>query len=160
MTPRTKTKWLLAGGFLVMIALIVVLGIGAIRVTNTLAGLTTQMYRHPLIVSNAVLEANADIIAMHRHMKDVALARNAADLELAISRVDENEKEVFKHFDVVMDRFLGDKSKIEAARQTFSGWKDIRSEVIELTRAGEHERAAAITKGNTGHRRALGTTYP
>ncbi len=55
MTPRTKTKWLLAGGFLVMIALIVVLGIGAIRVTNTLAGLTTQMYRHPLIVSNAVL---------------------------------------------------------------------------------------------------------
>ena len=92
MTRRTNSTWLLTVGFLVIIALMVVLGVGANRVTTALAELTTKMYRHPLTVSNAVLEAKADIIAMHRHMKDVALARNAADLERAISRVDEYEK--------------------------------------------------------------------
>ena len=44
------------------------------------------------------------------------------------------KKEIFKHFDIIIERFLGDKSKIEEVRTAFSDWKDIRSEVIEHTR--------------------------
>ncbi|HIJ43261.1 MAG: ATP-binding protein [Rhodospirillales bacterium] len=108
---------------------------------------TSKLYRHPLTVSNAVLEANADVIAMHRHMKDVVLARNAEDLELAISKVDAAKKHVYMHFKTVLDRFLGDKSRIMETRKAFSDWKAIRSEVIELTRAAKYGEAAAITKG-------------
>jgi len=124
-----------------------VLQTGSIQVMDSLAELTTKMYRHPLTVSNAVLEANNRIVSMHRHMKDVALARNAADLDRAVARVAAEERQVYQRFDTVSERFLGDKSKIEAARTAFTEWREIRSEVIELTRAGRYDEAAAITKG-------------
>ena len=147
MTQPTAIKALLAGGFGLLIAIIILLGIGSVRVVDTLAELTSKLYQHPLTVSNAVLEANANIISMHRHMKDVPLARTSEDLELAISRVTNAEARVYEHFDTVMDRFLGDKSRIEEARQSFTDWKAIRAEVIALVQAGKIEEAAAITKG-------------
>jgi|GEM_PF-2437551 len=147
MTQKKGAYWLLAGGFLLVIALMFVLQTGSIQVMDSLAELTTKMYRHPLTVSNAVLEANNRIVSMHRHMKDVALARNAADLDRAVARVAAEERQVYQRFDTVSERFLGDKSKIEAARTAFTEWREIRSEVIELTRAGRYDEAAAITKG-------------
>lgn len=147
MIRPTATKALLGGGFGLLIVIIVLLGIGSVRVADTLAELTAKLYRHPLTVSNAVLEANANIISMHRHMKDVPLARTPEDLELAISSVKIAETRVYENFDTVMDRFLGDKSRIEEARQSFTDWKAIRAEVIALVQAGKIEEAAAITKG-------------
>ncbi len=139
--------WLLGGSFGAIIALMIAFGLISLRKADTLAELTGKLYRHPLTVSNAVLEANADVITMCRDMKDVVLARNTEDLELAISKVDADEKQVYKHFETVMERFLGDKSRIVEARKAFSDWKAIRSEVIELTRAAKYDEAAAITKG-------------
>lgn len=137
----------LASGFGLIIILMVIFGITSLQKSETLADLTEKLYRHPLTVSNAVLEANADIIAMHRHMKDVVLARNDEDLGLAISKVDESERRVYEHFEIVMERFLGDKSRIVETRLAFANWKPIRSEVIKLTRQGRYDEAAAITKG-------------
>jgi PAS domain S-box-containing protein len=147
--------WILGGGVGAIIALLLVLQLVSLQKAGTLAELTGKLYRHPLTVSNAVLEANANIIAMHRHMKDVVLARNSKDLELAISRVDANERQVFQRFIVVMDRFLGDKSKIIEAHKTFSDWKAIRTEVIDLSRVKKYSEAAAITKGKGAEHVAL-----
>jgi|ETNmetMinimDraft_30_1059905.scaffolds.fasta_scaffold06289_3 hypothetical protein len=51
--------------------------------THSQTSLTTKLYRRPLAVGNARLEANTGIISMHRHRKDVAMAPNAEKLELA-----------------------------------------------------------------------------
>lgn len=158
MLPNSK-YWLLGGGFGLVIALMSALELASLQKADALAELTHKLYQHPLTVSNAVLEANADVIAMHRHMKDVVLARNAEDLKLAISKVDENEKLVYQHFEVVMDRFLGDTSKIVEARNVFTAWKVIRSEVIELTRAGKYDEAAAITMGKGARHVTLLTSH-
>lgn len=146
-TGNLATGPLLAGGFIGMLALIGVAVFGAVSMNNTLADLTNKIYRHPLAVSNAVRDASADIIAMHRDMKDVALARNSGELETAITSVAGHEARVYKSFDVIMDRFLGDKSLIEQAHKTFTDWRPIRSEVIDLTRKGLYGEAAMITKG-------------
>ena len=145
-------------GFITVALLLGVMGNIAIREVNTLAELTEKMYLHPLTVSNAVLEANTNIIAMHRYMKDVVLARNKKHLDEAVSMVDAEEKLVYQHFDLVMQRFLGDKSKIRQARQTFAGWKTIRSEVIQLTLQQKYNKAAAITRGKGAQYVVLLTT--
>ncbi len=142
-----NTTRVLLSGFCALIAMIVVVEFVAIRTVDTIAGLSNNLYEHPFAVSNAVLEINSDIIGIHRHMKDVALAQNTEELELAISLVDKHEAEVFRHFDFIMERFLGDKARIVETRQLFTDWKPIRSEVIELTRAGRNDEAALITKG-------------
>ncbi len=137
----------LVSGYLLILVLMLVFSIGAILESDSLADLTNKMYRHPLTVSNAVLEVNANIIAMHRHMKDVALARDNSELEKAITQVNHYEKLVYDRFDIIQERYLGAQTTIDAAKKAFIDWKPIRSEVIALRRAGDHEAAAAITKG-------------
>jgi len=137
---------LLTAGFVVLIAMMVVVQFEAIRVVDLIAGSTQKLHQHPFAVSNTVLKANADIIAMHRHMKDVALAQNTNEQEQAVALVDHYEIKVYKSFDFIMERFLGDKARITKARLLFTNWKPIRSEVIKLTQAGRNIEAALITK--------------
>ena len=40
---------------------------------------------------------------------------------------------------VIAERFLGDKTKVAAARKLFEGWKPIRDEVVSLIRSGDRE---------------------
>jgi PAS domain S-box-containing protein len=147
MLPTNRITKPLVLGFIAVAFLVIVMGVMSVREINSLASNTVQMYEHPLTVSNAVLQANTAIVSMHRYMKDVVLARDGKDLEMAIALVDEKEKEVLGYFEIVLDKFLGDKTRIVNVRNAFVEWKTIRSEVIELTRLGQYSDAAAITKG-------------
>ena len=111
-----------------------------------LSGLTTALFRHPFAVTNALADANADIIAMHRSMKDVAMAQTPADIDRAVADVDRREKAVLEHFGVVRERFLGNKADLDAAAKAFAAWKPMRDEVIRLTREGRKDEAGAITR--------------
>ena len=122
---------LLVSGFLTLLAMMILVEIGAIRAVDSMANLTKNLHQHPFAVSNAVLLTDIEIIAMHRYMKDVALAQNPEELELAISLVDMHEANVYKHLDFILMRFLGDKTRIEKVRVLFSDWRPIRSEVID-----------------------------
>jgi len=107
------------------------------------------IYEHPLPVTRAVLKANVAIVAMHRSMKDVVLATNNKELEQAISKVNQFEKEALAEFDIVQSKILGAKGQqlASVARASLIRWREIRSEVIELMRSGKRKEAVAITKG-------------
>jgi methyl-accepting chemotaxis protein len=80
-------------------------------------------------------------------MKDVALAADAAGIDAAAATVDQYEHDVFKEFDIIAERFLGDQQQVKDVRKNFADWKIIRDEVIALMRAGNQRQAADITKG-------------
>ncbi len=145
--PMSASVRLLVGGFVVMLILLGVLGFGAIRVVDDLSDLTTKIYRHPLAVSNAVLEADAAIIAMHRDMKDIAMSRDPAAIDVGAAAIEELGKRVEGRFNLIMERFLGDKSKIERARDDFRQWTEICVEVAELARQGRRDDAIELTRG-------------
>ncbi|NOZ75106.1 MAG: response regulator [FCB group bacterium] len=134
-------------GFAAILVLTGILGFIAQRDVTAIWRLTEEMYRHPFTVAKAVRDIRTDIIAMHRSMKDVALAENGDEIRTAKTKVDERERQVFKSFDIVFDRFLGDMSEVRDAYDTFVNWKPIRDEVIQLRLSGKKEQAAAITKG-------------
>ena len=138
---------LLIGGFLLMLALMLVLSYAATRQMDGMADLTYKMHRHPLTVSNSVLEVNATIVAMHRHMKDVVLANNEKELERAVAAVNADEAKIYKLFDIIGERYLGDQETIQAALSSFQNWKPIRQSVIDHMRNGDRHMAAGITKG-------------
>ena len=129
--------------FLLLISLIV-FGINRMRL---LSEQTTLIYNHPLTVSNAVLRINANIIKIHRSMKDVALAQKSEHIEESSNIVNELEKEVIKDFEIISQRFLGEKEKYKAALEIFTAWKPIRDEVMTLMREDKRIEAANITKG-------------
>jgi methyl-accepting chemotaxis protein len=134
-------------GFLVVLVLTAVVSVVAVINMEDLSSLTTKLYKHPYAVSTAALRIDGNMVRMHRSMKDVALARDDAGIDAAEAKVAEYEKAVFKEFDIIRERFLGSKERVDNARKLFAGWKTIRDEVIELMHQGKRDEAAAITKG-------------
>ncbi len=130
-----------------MIVLTIVLGIGAIKVSDNLIDLNRKLVAHPFTVSNTVRDIKGTVIAIHRDMKDIALILEPQDINREISEIDEMEAQAFELFEVVRDRFLGNKAQVDDARQSFAAWRDIRAEVIEKVREGRRREAAAITVG-------------
>ncbi|MBI3445176.1 MAG: bacteriohemerythrin [Magnetospirillum sp.] len=133
-------------GFALILAFTLMIGIVADTAADRQVEATYKLYRHPFTVTNALQEANTNIVAMHRSMKDVALAKTAEDLDKAVADVDAREKKVYERFALARERFLGDKADLEAAAKAFADWKPIRDEVIAAFRDGRRDDAAAITK--------------
>jgi PAS domain S-box-containing protein len=80
-------------------------------------------------------------------MKDVSLAKSLVEIETASEQVAREERAVIEQLDLVLVRFLGDKSQVMDVRKTFSAWEPIRREVIELSKKGQFVLASEITKG-------------
>jgi len=146
MFKNLKVVHKLSLAFGLFVVVIGVISVIAYVNMNKLGSLTEKLHRHPLAVSNAVLEANAQIIAMHRGMKDVALAHTPAQMDAAIAAVAAHEKLALKEFDIIEERFLGDMARVDDARTLIVNWKPIRDEVIALMQQGNRAAAAAITK--------------
>jgi len=136
----------LMSGFGAAVVLTGVLGWVALDRVEILAGFTTKLYRHPYTVTTEFLEAQVDVVALHRAMKDVALSQTSEQLEAAIKAADAREVDVYKHLDAAAQAFLGDKAKVAAARQAFADWRPIREQVFAAMRDGRRADAADITK--------------
>lgn len=146
-TKRSFVIGVLLPGYIAILVLIASIAFVSDREFDHLADLTDQIYKHPLTVSRAVLKANAEMISMHRYMKDVALATNADELQIAVNQVRDAEAVVLEQFDIIRQRYLGNQSEVHEALEAFIAWREIRRNVIELTQAGKVADAAAITKG-------------
>ncbi len=92
-------------GFWIVLLFSLGVGVTAIFGMQELSELTAKMYYHPLAVSNAVRDVRANTNAMHRSMKDVALGRDVGEIDNAARIVAEYEREVFKSFDIIFERF-------------------------------------------------------
>lgn len=111
-----------------------------------LSDLSDKLYDHPFTVTNATKLIESNLISMHRYMKDVALSKNEEELNRAINQVNQSEIVVYKEFDIVFERYLGDKNDIQKSYDSFVNWKPIRDKVIFLVKNGQHDEAAQITK--------------
>ena len=132
--------------FGLVILLTLFMGLIAVDKLKSTTDLTSKLYRHPYTVTTTAQAIETTIIKMHRSMKDVALAKDRARIDEAVAAVDASEKDVYKGLETLKERFLGDKRNIVQFEKEFAAWKPIRDEVITLTRAGEPDKAAEITR--------------
>jgi PAS domain S-box-containing protein len=142
---RFRTKLYL--GFAFVIFSFVAVSLIGLNNLNKLHDNTELIYRHPLIVSNAVRDVNTYIFAIHRSMKDVVLVESKAELDSSVNLVAIYNKRVLDAFDIISNRFLGDKEDVDIAFDAFMGWENIRNEVILLKLEDKNIDAARITKG-------------
>ncbi|MGN7613931.1 methyl-accepting chemotaxis protein [Magnetococcales bacterium HHB-1] len=136
----------MGGALGLLVVIILALGYIAYSFMDGLAALTSKLYRHPYVVSTTMLKIEGNIVRMHRSMKDVALAKNGQGIDKALGVVAKYESEVFSDFDIIYERFLGPRAKVDELKQLFTDWKPIRDEVAQLMRQGKRVEAAAITK--------------
>ena len=105
------------------------------------------MYQHPFTVNSAVKDISININAIHRSMKDIALAENKEEINKTIKLIQFNDSLINISFQIIEDRFLGDKIMIEDTHNSYKDWGKIRNEVIQLRKEDKILAAANITKG-------------
>jgi hypothetical protein len=142
-------KYKLAVGFLLVIMSFVSFGVITLWEVHTVGNLTKMIYEHPLVVSNAALNAAINMTKMHRSMKDVALSNSPDELDKASIEVDKYEQLVYSQLDVIREMIIGTEGQNleKRTRQLFADWKPIREEVFTLFHSGRKDEAALITKG-------------
>lgn len=143
---KTGTKLKL--GFGIIVVLIVILATVAYNQTKQQASQTENLYNHPLVVRQAIGDLNIGIENIHKNMKDLFLAENEAEIEIILQKNTALVAHVFENFDIVEERFLGEKEHVEIARNEFVKWNAIRDETIRLLRSGNLHEAAQRTKPN------------
>ena len=147
MLAKISIKLRLSLAFAFLVAVTATLGYVALQSNDTLAALTARLYRHPFTVTNSLADANADIIEIRSLMKDVVLAANQNEVDAAYAKVNLIDKSIGELFDLVRERFLGDKKMVEAVKEAYDAWKPVRTEVFRLARAGQQAEATALLKG-------------
>ncbi|MCB1190305.1 MAG: methyl-accepting chemotaxis protein [Leptospiraceae bacterium] len=139
---KIKTKLII--GFAILFFLFCIISIFQIISLNKSKELTIKMYNHPFAVSNSVRDVELGMVKIHREMKDVLASKSIDKIDNHIVNIDQYEKEVFKSFERIYDRFLGEKKMVDDAFNSFKGWKAIRDEVIEHSKQGNSEKANQI----------------
>ena len=127
-------------------ALLAAIGYMSVVNMKSLSDLTTKLYKHSYTVSTAALRIEATIYKI-RLLKDEILNTDKAGAAAVGAKADAYDKMIYKDFDLITERFLGDKTKVAAARKLFEGWKPIRDEVVFSILSGDTEKAAAIANG-------------
>ena len=150
MLANVKIGVRLGAGFALVLLLTAILGSVSINSLRTLAEQTTKLYRHPFTVSNATRTIATDILAIRLAMRDALHTEASRDVLRLIENADQRVIEVRRNFDIVGERYLGDKHDVLTARQAFDDYEQVRWEVAGLLRDGKTPEAALLleTKGS------------
>jgi CheY-like chemotaxis protein/signal transduction histidine kinase len=130
----------LAIGFVVVILLTLVVGAIALRQMNLLAGLVNEMYTHPLTVGYTMREIRSEIDQMNDQMQRLLRVSDAVTLDAVERSINDATLQVEDKFDLVMERFLGDKNDVIVARKAFTDWKKLLDRELGLVRTGDKEK--------------------
>ncbi|MBT4822807.1 MAG: hypothetical protein HN742_42370 [Lentisphaerae bacterium] len=114
----------------------------------TLGELTRTIHDHPLVVSNASLNAAFHIAKMHRSMKDVVLEKGDDAIRQAVDVVSREEQVVFHELNTIRADILGTEGQLleRQTRRLFVDWRAIREEVVRLLTSGNRDQAVLMTK--------------
>ncbi|HBG04430.1 MAG: chemotaxis protein [Geobacteraceae bacterium GWC2_58_44] len=155
MLNNLKIRSRLIAGFGIVVLFLIL--VGGLSLKNLVAqgNLLSDFYEHPFTVTNAIREVDANIIRMHRSMKDAVLyANDSHELETALSDIDAAEKVVYQQLALARERFLGDKTKLDQIKESMDDWKPVRARTIDLVRHNKVPEAIEFHK--TFARRMVG----
>lgn len=123
-------------GFMLVILMTLVVGSMALRQMGVLAGLVDKMYKHPLTVGYAMRDIRSEIDGMHDQIQRLLFSSDEVELDEIKKNLDESEKKVLSNFELVMQRFLGDKNDVTVAQQAFVEWKQSLDDQLTTVRSG------------------------
>jgi methyl-accepting chemotaxis protein len=132
--------------FVIIAILTSIWGYIAMNGLVTLKDLNKKMYEHPYTVSTSVLKIEGYMVKIHREMKDLSRATTKSQINQHVAAVDTYEQQAFDEFNIVYDKFMGEKYLVDKAFNVFKDWRNIRDNTIRYTTRGDTEKAFAITK--------------
>lgn len=141
---RFRTKVYI--GFVSIIILSVLIAILGLVQIDRIHQSTELIYKHPLTVSNSVRDINICIYGLQKSLTELVEADTKTKMDSAIAETKFYERRAKELFNIVFERFLGDKADVKTAYEAFQESESIRKQVIELKLNGKEEKAARILR--------------
>ncbi len=126
-------------GFGAMVLMIALLGAFAYKQADNLAGLTERFYEHPYATGTRLRDVKIEALKIHRGIRDVMLARDAAAIDAAVADIAAAEKEISDVLQQLRKSYLGDASDIGNVEKLLVEWRPIRGITIDAMRAGNND---------------------
>jgi signal transduction histidine kinase/DNA-binding response OmpR family regulator/HAMP domain-containing protein len=136
----------LKGSFAILLFFVILLGIISYLQTEQIHNQTETMFDHPFKVQRAIGLLNADILTIHRDMKDLFISTDEGAIEKNLNSMKIREADAFIQIEVLNDQYLGPKYDIDSVRYAFTVWNNLRQETIRIFREGDMLQAANRTK--------------
>ncbi len=127
-------------GFLQIMLLSLLVGIVALYQMKMLGELLNDIYEHPLTVGYTARDIRGDIYATHDMIRRIPLVKDPVELNELEYKLNDLEMRVYTKFEILQERFLGDKDDVKSARMAFAEWRKQRDESLRAARNGEYEK--------------------
>jgi len=144
----TKIRSLLLLGLGTILGFVILLGLITFWQTRILWLQTEGLYDHPLQVRRALGELKADILIIHRGMKDVLLLSDNNEVLLVVQEMDVASVNAMQQIETIRNKYLGPRDDVEQIANAFAKWNAIRQETLRLLRSGKYEEAVRRTMTN------------
>ena len=99
-----------------------------------------------LLAKSSSLVVDADVVRIHRAMKDVALSHSPQDVEKAAAGIPKLEAAVASNIAAISATRSVDAELVDRLQAALTAWAAFRAQTVELMKAGRSEEAAARTK--------------
>ncbi len=133
-------------GLTAMLIFVVILGVQSYLQSNRIQQQTETLYHHPFKVRSAVGELKADILSIHREVKDMVISRDPVETSLGLRRIAVWESNAAKQIDILDSQYLGPPSDIDSVKQLFLLYNTQRAETLRLINSGDFSEGANRTK--------------
>lgn len=144
-----NVTFLIAAGYVLVLALIIGLGVETVRTVNKLQSISDDLYTHPFRVSNASLDAQSKIALLRNDMMRVALFDGGRKLDELSSETVSLDAAIRADFKVIRTAFLGDFGRLDEIDRQLDEWQQLRARIFGLVRQGKRNQARQLvaTKG-------------
>ncbi|WP_373001364.1 ATP-binding protein [Sulfurimonas sp.] len=135
-------------GFSLITLITVFLGIFVILEFKEGSNITKDMFNHPYTVNNSVKDIHADMMTIHAAVLSMMINKNEFFIDGQIIKVNLHDKNIEKHFGIILDRYLGSKSDVRKAYEIYKSTVPIRTNVIQMIKEGNIEEAQLFMNTN------------
>lgn len=120
---------------------LIVVSIIAIWQMFELSEITEKLYRHPFTVNTAVLRIDANALRLEETIKEAAISTKIEQKTTLFSQAKQYQQSILEDFEIVQERFLGDKTKADKSLELFKQWYLSLDKYIELIQDDRHLKA-------------------
>jgi PAS domain S-box-containing protein len=116
-------------------------------VTGSFLNLARTIYDHPLVVSNASLDAKINILKMHIKLKDLLILKDPETIQSTIYEINALERYAYSALKTVQENILGSEGKKLASEAIglMDEWKPVNKRILEHLKNHDFTAAADLS---------------